>query len=116
VSFRSLPPGSLVERAYFSVPQHHTTGYTTPGNSQDDWDAAVVHAQGRRGQLIAQLTESLNGFGTEAEIAATADAQIRVDLRWFVRRPDGSAVEMTVETFQPVTELRTYASFTAAGF
>lgn len=113
MTLRHLPPGTVIERAYYSVPQHATLGYTTPGNTHDDWDAAVVHAQGRRGALAASLTASLGEWSTPDDIAAGADAQVRVDLRWVIRRPDGATEDTVVESYQPVTALRTHTSFTS---
>lgn len=98
---RFVTPGSTITRVFYSVPEHYTGG-----PEFDTWDAALLHAQKRRAERIASLTETLAGFATADEIAQTADVQIRVDLRWTIQLPTGTTIETVIESFKNVNTLR----------
>jgi hypothetical protein len=104
MSFRLVQPGSQITRVYYSVPEHYGIG-----PEFDTWDDAVRHAQAKRAELVASLTESLGEFSTPEQTAHTADVQVRVDLRWDIKYPDGGGTDMVVESYTDVTKLRTYA-------
>lgn len=103
MSLGIIKPGSRITRVYYSVPEHH--GY---GPEFDTWDDAVRHAQARRAELVARLTESLAGFSTPDEIARTADVQVRIDLCWSIEFPDGGGSNVYVESYTDVARLRPY--------
>ncbi len=98
-SLKTVPAGSAVTRAYFAVPDLYTIG-----PEFETWDAAVVHAQQRRAELIAQLTKTA-GWGTPDQYADCADRQIRIDLRWFITAPDGGGLDIAVESYTNVAGL-----------
>lgn len=104
MSLRLVQPGSQITRVYYSVPEH--SGY---GPEFDTWDDAVRHAQAKRAELVASLTESLGAFSTPEETAHTADVQVRIDLRWTIKAPDGGGLDTVIESYKDVTKLRTYA-------
>jgi hypothetical protein len=108
MSFRSVRAGAIITRVYYSVPDHYTTGDTF-----EDRDAAVTHAQAKHAALVESLTESLGEFSDPEQILANADTQIRVDLRWVIRLPDGGGLDITVESYRPVWQLRTSKSVAA---
>ncbi len=104
MSFRLVPPGSRIIRVYFSVPEHYGIG-----PEFDTWDDAVLHAQAKRAELVASLTESLGEFSTPERTAQSADVQVRVDLRWAIDHPDGGGTDIVVESNRDVTTLRPYS-------
>lgn len=100
MSHRLVKPGSRITRVYYAVPSAYTIG-----DKFDTWDDAVRHAQQRRADLVASLTETLGGWSTPKQIEDAADAQVRVDLRWMIEDPDGGGIDTVIESYANVAAL-----------
>ena len=100
MSLRGVQPGAVIERIYYAVPGAYTIGETF-----EDWESAVRYAKGRRLELITALGASMEGYASAAQIQATADAQVRVDLRWVIRNPDGRTIDAVLESYRNVDQL-----------
>lgn len=95
-----ITAGSQVTRVYWSVPENY--GY---GPEFDSWNAALRHAQDRRADLVVSLAKSLDGFATAEKVAETADIQVRIQLRWLFTLPDGTTVDLVIESYRNVNKL-----------
>ncbi len=102
MSLRALDVGDTIARRYYTVPE----GYFSSSAVFDDWDDVLRHAQARRDLLLAALTESLGGWAGPEALAKMVDVQVVIELRWWVDRPDGGGVDVVVETYRQVNQLR----------
>ncbi len=101
MSLRALDVGDTIARRYYTVPE----GYFSSAVF-DDWDDVLRHAQARRALLLAALTESLGGWAGPEALAEMADVQVVIELRWWVDRPDGGGMDVVVETYRQVDQLK----------
>lgn len=105
MSLRGFRSGATVIRVYYSVPINHGVGETF---DCDEWGDAVDWAHAHLDRLVRSLEKSLGDFATKDVVYATANAQIRVDLRWVIRDVDGSEIDTVVESFGNVAKLGSY--------
>jgi hypothetical protein len=114
MSFDSIPVGATLTRRYYAV---RTSQYTV-GDTFQDWDDAVTAAKAAYAERLADLTDSLGGWGTQEEIEATAKSGVyletRIVMKWSADADPQSlsgSVDMMAERHPDVTVLRTRASF-----
>lgn len=102
MALRHVPVGSVIERVYYAVPDHYTIG-----TECETWDEAVLTAQERHRRLTETLKESLRRYSSPEQIEASVDAQVRIDLRWVIRQPDGTQYDTPMEKYGDVMRLET---------
>lgn len=108
MTLRLVPEGATIERTYLAIPGHYGIGREF-ANTDEGWDAAVLAARAKKADLVSSLTASLGTYSTPEEVERTADVQVRIDLRWSIRYPQGGGLDTTVESFKSIDRLRTNA-------
>lgn len=81
---RLIPAGSVIERTYLAIPTVHGIGPEFL-NTDAGWNAAVEHIR----TLIADASTST--------VADALAASLRIDVRWVIGHPDGSATDVIAE-------------------
>lgn len=105
MSYRLIPEGATIIRAYLAIPGNYGIGDEFP-NTDDGWADAVTAAQAKKSELIDRLTESMGRYTSAREIEQTADVQVRIDLRWKLDYPAGGGIDTVIESYRNVDQLR----------
>lgn len=101
-SLRTIAVGSTITRVYFAVPDLYTSGVEFTS-----WDDAVEYARSRHVDVHSQISHYLRGWMHPDRIEETANAQVRIDLRWVITAEDGGQLDTVIESYGNVSKLRT---------
>lgn len=106
-SLRGVPEGTIVARTYYSIPGHYGSGDEFFPTTGTGWSDAVRAARAKKAHLVESLTESLGRYSTAEGVEEIAGRQVRIDLRWALRYPDGGGLDTPVESYTNIDALRT---------
>ena len=93
MSMRMVPPGSVIERAYYALPGDYSSG-----DEFEDFVEARNERFRRHAALVEEVAARYPGWENAEQIGVdAARAKCVVDLRWMIRYPDGGGTDCVAE-------------------